>query len=141
MVAFRRAAAAGLAVALAATTVLVPAPPASAAEQQAIGAFFIDYVPDAVQIRQGDSLTLVNTDPFAGAGHTVTQATYGDVGPKFDSDVTPFGQSSEVRGIPELPVGEYLIRCRIHPVMKASLFVDPPAPPPTERIPPKTPSS
>jgi plastocyanin len=139
MPACRRRAAAGLAVALATATVLVPAPSASAAEQQIVGAFFIDYVPHGVQIRQGDSLTLVNTDPFAGPGHTVTQATYGDVAPKFDSDVTPFGHSSEVRGISQLPVGEYLIRCRIHPSMRGSLFVDPPAPPPTERIPPKTP--
>jgi plastocyanin len=139
MFAFGRITAARLAVALTTAAVLVPAPPASAAEQQVVGAFFIDYVPDGVQIRQGDSLTFVNTDPFAGEGHTVTQATYGDVAPKFDSDVTPFGRSSEVRGISELPVGEYLIRCRIHPSMKGSLFVDPPAPPPTERIPPKTP--
>jgi plastocyanin len=103
-----------------------------------VGAFFIDYLPHAVQIRQGDSLTLVNTDPFAGEGHTVTQATSGGVAPKFDSEVTPFGQSSEVRGVSELPVGEYVIHCRVHPSMRGSLFVDPPAPPPTERIPPRT---
>jgi plastocyanin len=144
MVTYRRNTLARLAVALGpalmvAAAVLFPASPAPAAEQQTVAAFFIDYVPDSVQIRQGDTLTLVNTDPFAGQGHTVTQATYGDVAPKFDSDVTPFGQSSEVQGIPQLPVGEYVIRCRVHPVMRAALFVDPPAPPPTERIPPKTP--
>jgi plastocyanin len=139
MTGFRRTTFARLALALTTAAVLVPAPPASAAEQQTVGAFFIDYVPHAVQIRQGDSVTLVDTDPFAGEGHTFTQATYGDVVPKFDSDVTPFGQSSEVRGISDLAVGEYVIHCRIHPSMKGSLFVDPPAPPPTERIPPETP--
>lgn len=136
--AFRRTTFARLALALTTAAVLVPAPPASAAEQQMVGAFFIDYLPHAVQIRQGDSLTLVNTDPVAGEGHTFTQATYGNVAPKFDSDVTPFGQSSEVRGIPELPVGEYVIHCRIHASMKGSLFVDPPARPLTALIPPRT---
>ena len=141
MIAFARSALARLALALTfgLAALLVPASPVSAAEQQMVGAFFIDYLPDSVQIRQGDTLMLVNTDPFAGQGHTVTQATSGDIAPKFDSDVTPFGQVSEVRGISELPVGEYVIRCRIHPIMRGGLFVDPPAPPPTERIPPKTP--
>ncbi len=144
MAAYRRSPLARLAVAFGpaltvAAAVLFPASPAPAAEQHRLAAFFIDYVPDSVQIRQGDTLTLVNTDPFAGEGHTVTQAVYGDVAPKFDSDVTPFGQSSDVRGIPELPVGEYVIRCRVHPLMRAALFVDPPAPPPNERIPPEMP--
>jgi plastocyanin len=118
----------------AAATALLPGGPASAAQEQKVGAFFIDYVPHAVSINQGDTLTFVNTDPFSGEGHSFTQGTYGGVAPRFDSGVVPLGQDREVAGVSSLPQGEYIIQCRVHPPMKGSLFVDPPARSPVDAL-------
>lgn len=122
-----------LALALATLVALMPAPPAAAARQHAIAAFFIGYVPDSLTINKGDSLVFINTDPFAGVGHTVTHFTSGTA-PKFDSDVTVFGQSAEVRGISELEQGDYPITCRVHPIMKGQLLVGAEARAPTDTI-------
>jgi plastocyanin len=107
---------------LALPAVLVPSP-AGAAREHTIGAFFIAYLPDTLTINKGDSLTFVNTDPFAGPGHTVTQATSTGVVPRFDSGIVPFGAAADVKGVPELPQGEYLIQCQVHPIMTAALYV------------------
>lgn len=123
-----------LALALATLVALVPAPPAAAARQHAIAAFFIGYVPDSLTINKGDSLVFINTDPFAGVGHTVTHSPASGTAPKFDSDVTVFGQSTEVRGISELEQGDYLITCRVHPIMRGFLFVGAEARSPTDTI-------
>ena len=114
------------------TVVILPGitPPAGAESQShTVGAFFADYVPPhSVSINQGDTVTFVNTDPFAGEGHTFTMGTSG-IPPMFDTDVLPFGQSGEVRGVSEMKQGEYLVVCRIHPsVMMMALFVGPPRP-------------
>ena len=123
-----------VALAAVAAMALLPAGPVSAEQDQKVGAFFIDYVPHAVSINQGDTLTFVNTDPFSGVGHSLTQATYGGAAPRFDSGVVTLGQEKEVAGVSSLPQGEYLIQCRIHPPMKGSLFVDPPARSPVDAV-------
>src|SRR5918996_1637525 len=128
-----RTIAARLVLALATAALVLPGPPAAAARQHTIGAFFIDYLPDSISINNGDSIVFFNTDPFAGEGHTMTHATNGTQ-PLFDSEVVPFGQSAEVPGIPALKRGEYLFRCRIHPLMTGFLFVGGDARSPTDRI-------
>lgn len=128
-----RTVAARLAVALATVALVLPGPPASAARQHTIGAFFIDYVPDNISINNGDNVVLFNTDPFSGEGHTITHATNGTP-PLFDSEVVPFGQSAEVSGIPALNQGKYLFKCRVHPVMTGFLFVGGDPRSPTDRI-------
>jgi len=116
-------------VAAAVALVLLPGmtlPAGADSQHHTVGAFFIDYLPpDSVSINQGDTLTFVNTDPFAGEGHTFTMGTNG-VPAMFDTDVLPFGESGEVRGVSELQPGQYLVKCRIHPIMRAALFVGPP---------------
>ncbi len=106
---------------------LLPAAPVSAKQEQKVAAFFIDYVPHAISINEGDTIVFVNSDPFGGLGHSLTQGTYGGAAPKFDSGVVTLGQEKEVAGISSLPQGEYVIQCSVHPPMKGSLFVDPPA--------------
>jgi plastocyanin len=133
MPALRRTASVGLALTVIALGSAVPVSPAGADEHQ-MAAFFIEYQPEAVTINQGDTLLFANTDPFAGRGHTVTH----DVAPGqprlFDSEVVPFGSSRQVDGIADLPEGDYLIRCRVHPMMRAFLSVGAPPRPITDTI-------
>jgi plastocyanin len=91
-----------------------------------IGAFFIGYMPDDLHIHKGETVRFVNTDPVSGPGHSFTQATANGAAPRFDSQVTPFGTSSDVVGISGLPEGEYVFHCKIHAVMRGYLSVDPP---------------
>ncbi len=119
---------------LTAVSFLVVLTPANAAREHTMGAFFIDYAPDPLTINEGDTITFVNTDPFAGVGHSFTQGTPEGVAPKFDTGVIAPGASAEVKGISDLRQGEYLIQCTVHAPMRGHLFVGAPARPPTEAV-------
>jgi plastocyanin len=121
------------ALAVIAVGALVPASPASADEHQ-LAAFFIEYMPRSVDINEGDTLVFVNTDPFSGDGHTVTHNAAPGEAPKFDTEVVPFGSAVDVPGIAELRAGDYLITCRVHPIMRGFLLVGGPPRPITETI-------
>jgi plastocyanin len=129
----RRSSFVSVALAVIALGALVPAGPAGADEHQ-MAAFFIEYTPRAVDINQGDTLLFANTDPFSGEGHTVTQNPAPGTAPLFDSDVVPFGSSLQIPGIADLKPGDYLITCRVHPIMKGFLSVGGPPRPITEAV-------
>jgi plastocyanin len=112
----------GLAVVLAALAFLLPGPRQARAAEHVIGSFLLTYVPDVHGIRQGDSITFVNSDPFGVNGHSFTQAT-GGATPRFDSGVAMIGQAVKVRGVESLPPGEYAVVCKVHPIMKGGLVV------------------
>ena len=133
MSAFRRTAFISLALGVIAFGALVPVSPASADEHQ-LAAFFIEYTPRSVDINQGDHLVFVNTDPFSGRGHTVTHDVAPGETPQFDTEVVLFGSSIDVPGISELKPGDYLIRCRVHSIMRGFLFVGGPPRPITDTI-------
>lgn len=133
MSAFRRSRFLSFALSLIALGVLVPAGPASADEHQ-MAAFFIEYMPQAVNINEGDTLLFANTDPFSGEGHTVTHNAAPGEAPKFDTAVVPFGSAVAIPGIADLKEGDYLITCRVHSIMQAFLFVGGPPRPITDTI-------
>jgi plastocyanin len=133
MAALRRTSFVSVALAVIAVGALLPGGSASADDRQ-MAAFFIDYVPNAVTINEGDSLLFANTDPFSGAGHTVSHNPPPGVAPLFDSAVIPFGSAVEIPGIPELKRGDYLIQCRVHPLMRAFLSVGGPPRPITDAV-------
>lgn len=133
MTAFRRTSFVTLAFAVIAAGALVPAGPASADEHQ-MAAFFIDYTPRSVDTNEGDTLMFANTDPFSGQGHTVTHNAAPGQPVLFDTEVVPFGSSVKVPNIEHLPAGDYLIRCRVHPNMRAFLSVGGPPRPITDTI-------
>lgn len=130
----RTTAAARLGLVCTAVALLLPTAPAAAAEEHRIGAFFISYVPDNVTINRGDTLVFVNTDPFSGEGHTLTQAT-NEASPRFDTGLVGLGESAEVQGVSELQKGKYLFRCMVHDVMTGFLFVGGDPRPIQERLP------
>jgi plastocyanin len=130
---FRRVSFVSLALAVIAGGALVGAGPASADEHQ-MAAFFIDYMPRAVNTNQGDTLMFANTDPFSGPGHTVTHDAAPGQPVLFDTAVVPFGSSVQVPNVENLPAGDYLIRCRVHPNMRAFLDVGGPPRPITDTI-------
>lgn len=119
----RRSTFVSLAFAVIALGALVPAVPAGADEHQ-LAAFFIEYMPRAVDTNQGDTLLFANTDPFSGKGHTVTHNNAPGQPRLFDTDVIPFGSTVQVPGIEALKSGEYLFMCRVHPdVMEGYLSI------------------
>jgi plastocyanin len=122
MSAFRRTSFVTLALAVIAAGALVPAGPASADEHQ-MAAFFIEYTPRSVDTNAGDTLMFANTDPFSGLGHTVTHNVAEGQPVLFDTEVVPFGSSVKVPNIENLPPGDYLIRCRVHSIMRGYLSV------------------
>jgi plastocyanin len=119
----RRRRSAGLVLVLAALACLLPGTSHAQAGRQVVGAFFLSYVPDVHGIRQGDTLTFVNIDPFGVRGHSFTHATGPGVTPRFDSDIARPGEAVEVRGVDQLVPGEYGVRCRVHPNMTGGLIV------------------
>jgi hypothetical protein len=118
----RRSTVVSLAFAVIALGALVPAVPAGADEHQ-LAAFLIEYMPRAVDTNQGDTLLFANTDPFSGQGHTVTHDNGPDQPRLFDTEVIPFGSTIQVPGIEDLEAGEYLIRCRVHSIMRGYLSI------------------
>ena len=122
MSAFRRTTFVSVALAVIAAGAVVPGGLASADEHQ-MAAFFIEYTPKAVDTNEGDTLLFANTDPFSGEGHTVTHNNGPGQPRLFDTDVTPFGSTVQVPGVEKLPRGDYLITCRVHPIMRAFLSV------------------
>ncbi len=122
MSAFRRSSFVGIAFAVMALGALVPALPAGADEHQ-MAAFFIEYTPKSVDTNEGDSLLFANTDPFSGEGHTVTHNARPGEPRLFDTDVVPFGSTVRVPGIEHLKKGDYLIVCRVHPIMRGYLSI------------------
>jgi plastocyanin len=114
-----------LVLALAALALLLPgsSPARAAAGKQVVAAFLFSYVPDVHGVRQGDTLTFVNTDPFGVRGHSFTHATGPGVTPRFDSDIAMPGQAVEVRGVEALVPGEYGVRCKVHTNMTGGLIV------------------
>ena len=120
---------------VAVATVFVVFTPAHAATEHRVVAFFIDYAPDPIDINKGDSIVFFNTDPVAGVGHSFTQAVYPEhVTPKFDTGVIETGTSVDVKGISDLPEGQYLIQCTVHAPMRGHLFVHPPSRSPVEAV-------
>ncbi len=130
---FRRTSFVTLALAAIAAGALAPAVPAGADEHQ-LAAFFIEYTPRAVDTNQGDTLMFANTDPFSGQGHTVTHNVAEGQPVLFDTDIVPFGSSVTVPNVENLPPGDYLIRCRVHPIMRGFLSVGGPPRPITDTI-------
>jgi plastocyanin len=133
MSAFRRTRFVTLALAVIAAGALVPAVPAGADEHQ-LAAFFIEYTPRAVDTNQGDTLMFANTDPFSGQGHTVTHNAAEGQPVLFDTDIVPFGSTVTVKNVENLPPGDYLIRCRVHSIMRGYLSVGGPPRPITDTI-------
>lgn len=112
-----------LVLALAALAFLLPGPAPARAGNQVVASFLLSYVPDVHGIKEGDTLTFVNSDPFGVRGHTFTHATGTGVNPRFDSDIAMPGQAVEVRGVEKLVPGEYGVVCRVHPIMRGGLVV------------------
>jgi plastocyanin len=112
----------GLTLVLATLAFLLPGSNQARATEHVVASFLLSYVPDVLGIRQGDSITFVNSDPFGVNGHSFTQAT-GGATPRFDSDVAMIGQAVKVRGVESLPPGEYAVVCKVHPIMKGGLVV------------------
>jgi plastocyanin len=110
-------------VAAVALAFLLPAPSQAQAGKQVVAAFLLSYVPDVHGVRQGDTLTFVNSDPFGVNGHSFTHATGPGVTPRFDSDIAMIGQAVEVRGVENLVPGEYGVVCKVHPIMRGGLIV------------------
>jgi plastocyanin len=83
-----------------------------------------DYFPSStVNIKQGESIRFVDTDPTAGPGHSFTENVPEGVTPKFDSDVVPPGTFKDVANVPSLPPGTYSFHCKIHEALKGTLTV------------------
>ncbi|MGH8973474.1 MAG: cupredoxin domain-containing protein [Acidimicrobiia bacterium] len=133
MSAFRRTTFVSVALAMIVAGALVPGGLASADEHQ-MAAFFIEYTPKSVDTNEGDSLLFANTDPFSGEGHTVTHNAAPDQPRLFDTDVVPFGSTVQVPGVEQLKEGDYLIMCRVHPIMRGYLSIGGPPRPITDTI-------
>lgn len=112
-----------LVLALAALALVLPGPAPARAGNQVVASFLFSYVPNVNGIREGDTLTFVNSDPFGVRGHSFTHATGPGVTPRFDSDIAMPGQAVEVRGVEKLVPGEYPVQCKVHPIMKGGLVV------------------
>ena len=118
-----------LCAAFAAVLMLVgPVPPVTAAgpvPEHHIFALLRDYFPSGeVNIKQGERIRFVDTDPTAGPGHSLTETVPEGVTPKFDSDVVPPGTFRDVPEVPSLPKGKYIFHCKIHDVLKGTLTVE-----------------
>jgi plastocyanin len=101
--------------------VLLAAPaPAFAAQPHLAVAWNLRFVPATIEVNQGDSIVFFNTDPFGGVGHTLTHQA---PDPKFDTGLLHAGESKEVVGVNELPMGTYEFYCTIHPFMLGKLLV------------------
>lgn len=102
--------------AAAAVAALGAAAPARAAEQQAYAAA-LSYTTPAVVAAKGDTLRFHNLD--AAAQHDIDSDTPG----LFDSPLIPAGESTLVRGVPQLNPGNYPFHCSIHAWMRGTLSV------------------
>jgi plastocyanin len=133
MSAFRRTTFVSIALCVILAGALAPGGLAGADEHQ-MAAFFIEYTPRAVDTNKGDTLMFANTDPFSGQGHTVTHQAAPGEPVLFDTEVVPFGSTVQVPGVEDLEEGEYLIRCRVHPIMRGYLSIGGPPRPVTDTI-------
>ncbi len=76
----------------------------------------IAFAPRKVVIHAGDEVLFRNEDPF---GHNVYSPSMGGV---FDIGLQdPFGETP----VRFTQTGEYIIQCRIHPKMRATVVVEP----------------
>jgi plastocyanin len=116
-----------LVIALVALGILLPGPTPARASQWVVASFFFSYVPNGLGMKEGDTVTFVNSDPFGVRGHSFTHQTGPGVTPLFDSDIAMPGQAVEVRGVEKLSRGEYPVVCRVHPIMKGGFVVGRPS--------------
>jgi len=72
----------------------------------------LQYQPDTVTAKRGDTVVWINRDPFP---HTVTAKGL------FDSHEIPEGKSWRY---PARKAGEYVYGCILHPTMKGTLRVE-----------------
>jgi plastocyanin len=117
-----------LAAAFAAVLMLVgPVPPVRAAgpvPEHHIFALLRDYFPSGeINMKQGERIRFVDTDPTAGPGHSLTETVPEGVTPKFDSDVVPPGTFKDVPNVESLPPGTYKFNCKIHNSLRGTLTV------------------
>jgi plastocyanin len=105
-------------------------------------AFFSQFLPSSVTIKQGESLTFGNYDPtwwgmdghsldevvpnctappYTGnnAPHSGTACRY----PRFSSGLVDHGYAKRVWGVESLPPGTYDFLCMVHPAMRGRLIV------------------
>lgn len=80
-----------------------------------------------LQVWRGESLTFTN---LAAGDHSVTAdvnpytcQTYGFCDPAFDSGVVASGSSAIVKGVENLPSGDYGFHCTVHPNVRGILIV------------------
>ncbi len=90
--------------------------PAAAADTVTIDQKNKKFEKDDVTIKQGDSITFANSDPFT---HNVYSQT---PGMEFDLRTQRPGQSSTVTFD---KVGTAVVECAIHPAMKMKVTVEP----------------
>lgn len=86
------------------------------------GGFIAGYAtPRLVVVKAAGDALFVNGD-FA-SHDVVSRAKNGNV-PKFQSDLINFGDSATIEGTSQLPPGDYLFYCTIHPdAMEGTLTV------------------
>lgn len=100
------------------------APTAARAQPRVMTAFGIRYVPEVVEIEEGDRLTFVNADPLSlNDGHNVTEMRAEGLPARFVSDTVLIGFATEVRGVEDLPPADYEFYCTLHPPMRGLLRV------------------
>lgn len=105
--------------------------PASAVPSPVVATVQTRYVPGddaaplSLEVSQGSTLTYLNLDPTPSGSHTVTAYDVQPGDPTyFHSGVLEFGESAEVEGVPDLPVGSYPFYCTLHPAMRGTLVVE-----------------
>lgn len=93
--------------------VLTGAVPARGAETHPVVTLGYNYVPPvAVEIHQGDAMTLTNLDLEF---HTLTSDEPGRFGT--GPDFVEFLETRPVEGVSALPPGDYTFHCEVHPAL------------------------
>jgi plastocyanin len=113
-----RAAAAGVALALAGALM---AAPAVADQTVTAGPLPNTFANPDVTIAQGEALLFQNSDPTA--FHDLTSDKTANGKSVFASETIENGKTSPVKGVEFLTTGDYPFHCSVHPFMKGTLHV------------------
>jgi plastocyanin len=118
----------------------VPAPNDSLIGQDHPADVFVmawQYIPTTVHVKRGGRIKFGNYDMYPyGAGitaHSLTEAIPGctdppfqkcDRMPRFSSALVDHGYVQHVKGVENLPPGEYTFTCQMHQQMKGTLVIE-----------------
>jgi len=104
-------------------------------------AFFLQYAPSTITVKEGQSFKFGNYDPYFGIeAHSLDEVVPGctappytknnaDKGgtcayPRFSSGLVDHGYVHKVAGVEKLERGTYQFNCQVHPFMNGTLVVE-----------------